>query len=150
MHEPMNPERIPGSCLCGRVQFSFSLPHVRFNYCHCESCRKTTGSAFAANILIPTAQFRWETEESLVSRFTDTVVNPGFRRWFCSQCGGSVPRLNRTDEFMVVPAGLLDSPISVRPERNIYWCERADWLVTVDAVPKYVEGLDSRTSDETL
>ena len=146
----MNSERIQGSCLCGRVHFGFALPHVRFNYCHCLSCRKTTGSAFAANILIPSAQFRWEDGEALVSRFTDSVTNPGFRRWFCSHCGGSVPRLNRTDEFMVVPAGLLDSPLRVHPERNIYWCERADWLISVDAVPKLVEGLDSRTSDDTV
>lgn len=51
---------------------------------------------------------------------------------------------------MVVPAGLLDSPVSIRPERSIYWSERAEWLVTVDAIPKYVEGLDSGLSSETL
>lgn len=51
---------------------------------------------------------------------------------------------------MVVPAGLLDSPLLVRPERSIYWSERADWLTTVDEIPKYVEGLDSKVSDETL
>jgi hypothetical protein len=146
----MSEQQIRGSCLCGDVHFSFSLPHVRFNYCHCESCRKATGSSNVANVLIPTAQFRWEEGETLVSRFTDTVVNPGFRRWFCSRCGGPVPRLNRTDEFMVVPAGLLDSPLAIRPERNIYWKERADWLVAVDEIPKYTEGLDSRVSDEIL
>jgi hypothetical protein len=142
--------RIQGSCLCGSIRFSFSLPHVRFNYCHCGSCRKTTGSSNAANVLIPMAQFRWEEGESLVSRFTDSAVNPGFRRWFCCRCGGPVPRLNRTDEFMVIPAGLLDTPLPICPERSIYWSERAEWLVAVDAIPKYVEGLDGSLSDETL
>jgi hypothetical protein len=142
--------RIQGSCLCGSIRFSFSLPHVRFNYCHCGSCRKTTGSSNAANVLIQLAQFRWEEGESLVSRFTDSDVNPGFRRWFCCRCGGPVPRLNRTDEFMVIPAGLLDAPLLISPERSIYWSERAEWLVAVDAIPKYVEGLDSSLSDETL
>lgn len=146
----MNKDQIQGSCLCGCVRFIFSLPHVRFNYCHCESCRKTTGSSHAANILIPPMQFHWQEGESLIARFTDSAANPGFRRWFCSRCGGPVPRLNRTDEFMVVPAGLLDSPLLVRPERSIYWSERADWLTTVDEIPKYVEGLDSKVSDETL
>lgn len=146
----MTENRIQGSCLCSSVRFSFSLPHVRFNYCHCESCRKTTGSSNAANVLIPTTQFHWEEGESLVSRFTDSVVNPGFRRWFCSRCGGPVPRLNRTDEFMVIQAGLIDSRLSIRPERSIYWSEHAEWLVAVDAIPKYVEGLDSSLSDETL
>lgn len=146
----MNDDKIHGSCLCGGVRFSFSLPHIRFNYCHCESCRKTTGSSHAANILIPSTRFHWQEGESLISRFTDSFANPGFRRWFCSRCGGPVPRLNRTDEFMVVPAGLLDSPVSIRPERSIYWSERADWLVTFDAIPKYVEGVDSGLSRETL
>ena len=146
----MNKDRIQGSCLCGCIRFSFSLPHVQFKYCHCESCRKTTGSSNAANILVPPPQFHWQDGESLISRFTDSVANPGFRRWSCSRCGGPVPRLNRTDEFMVVPAGLLDSKLPIRPERSIFWSERADWLVTVDAIPKYVEGLGSRLSDETL
>lgn len=147
----METRRIHGSCLCGSVQFSFQLPHVRFNYCHCESCRKTTGSAFAANILIPKAQFSWqEQSEALVTRYTDSVVNPGFQRWFCSRCGGPVPRLNRTDEFMVIPAGLLDMQVPLRPERSIYWSDRADWLISVNAIPRFVEGLDSRLSDETL
>ncbi len=146
----MNKDQIQGSCLCGCVRFSFTLPHVRFNYCHCESCRKTTGSSNAANVMIPMAQFRWEEGESLVSRFTDTDVNPGFRRWFCSRCGGPVPRLNRTDEYMVIPAGLLDSQLPIRPERSIYWSERAEWLVAVDVIPKYAESLDSSISDETI
>lgn len=51
---------------------------------------------------------------------------------------------------MVIPAGSLDSPLPIRPERSIYWSERADWLLTVDAIPKYVEGLDSKVSDETV
>jgi len=51
---------------------------------------------------------------------------------------------------MVIPAGVLDSRLSIRPERSIYWSERAEWLVAVDAIPKYVEGLDSSLSDETL
>jgi hypothetical protein len=146
----MNTEKIRGSCLCGGVHFSFSLPHVRFNYCHCESCRKATGASNAANILIPPAQFRWENGEALVSRFTDSFANPGFRRWFCSRCGGPLPKLNRTNEFMVIPAGLLNDPLPIRPERSIYWGERATWLVSVDEIPKYLESLDSTVCDETL
>jgi hypothetical protein len=146
----MKEARLRGSCLCGGVRFNCSPPHVRFNYCHCASCRKATGSSHAANILIPTAQFHWQEGEALVSRFTEARANPGFQRWFCSRCGGPVPRLIGTEAFMVVPAGLVDSPLSIRPERNLYWSERADWLVPVEAIPKHAEGRDSRVSPENL
>ena len=61
-----------------------------------------------------------------------------------------MPKLNRTDEFMVIPAGLLNDTLPIRPERSIYWGERANWLVCVDEIPKYLESLDSTVCDETL
>ena len=51
---------------------------------------------------------------------------------------------------MVIPAGLLNDPLPIRPERSIYWGERATWLVSVDEIPKYLESLDSTVCDETL
>jgi len=43
---------------------------------------------------------------------------------------------------MVVPAGLIETPLPIRPERNIYWSEHADWLVSVDEIPKCSESQD--------
>ena len=40
-------------------------------------------------------------------------------------------------------AGLLDGGPPVRPERNIFWSDRAPWFTEVDALPKFSEGGDS-------
>jgi hypothetical protein len=48
----------------------------------------------------------------------------------------------------VVPAGLLDGDPMVKPERNIYWDDRAPWLINIDAIPKLSEGLDSLAREE--
>ena len=55
----MSSETIAGSCLCGSVQFEIRPPFAAFRYCHCSRCQKASGSAHAANILVPEAQFQW-------------------------------------------------------------------------------------------
>ena len=132
-----------GSCLCGSVRFEVTLTPIRFQYCHCASCRKATSSSHAANLFFALDRFRWVTGESLVERFIDQTANPGYARWFCRKCGSAVPRLNRTKHYYVVPAGLLDADPIVKPERSVYWDDRAPWLVNIDAIPKLSEELDS-------
>jgi len=134
---------VSGSCLCGSVHFEATLPPVRFQYCHCISCRKATSSAHGAMIFFLPENFRWLAGEDLIVRYTDEKANPGYMRWFCRKCGSAVPRLNRTGQFIAVPAGTLDGDPLARPERSIYWDERAPWYVGLDTRPKLAEGLDS-------
>lgn len=42
---------IKGSCLCQRVQYEVTGPPKMRLLCHCDNCRKVTGSTFMANAL---------------------------------------------------------------------------------------------------
>lgn len=42
---------IKGSCLCQRVQYEVTGPPKMTLVCHCDNCRKVTGSTFMANAL---------------------------------------------------------------------------------------------------
>jgi hypothetical protein len=126
-----------GSCLCGAVRFEFTTP-AAFRYCHCSRCRKATGSAHAANLFVPSAQFAWRTGEDRVKRFD----LPGARRfsvWFCSVCGTRVPHRIRERDDYLVPAGIVDSALSVRPQENIFWASKAEWCVGPDALTTHDE-----------
>jgi len=39
---------IKGECLCGAVQFEVASVVGPFELCHCNRCRKSSGSAYAA------------------------------------------------------------------------------------------------------
>jgi hypothetical protein len=93
-------------------------------------------------------KFRWLAGEELVQRYVDEQSNPGYMRWFCRTCGAAVPRLNRTGQYIAVPAGTLDGDPGARPERSIFWDERAPWYVGLDTRPKLAEGLDSAVREE--
>src|ERR1700712_1740705 len=98
----MNDKPISGSCLCGSVTFAVSAPFSAFRYCHCSRCRKASGSAHAANLLVPQAQFEWREGEDKVKRY-DLPNSERFAVWFCGECGTRVPHKIKTREDMLVP-----------------------------------------------
>ena len=62
-----------------------------------------------------------------------------FARWFCSNCGGPLPRYTQGTGFVVIPAGSLDSDPVMRPQARIFWDSRADWSCSDDGIPVYPE-----------
>jgi hypothetical protein len=127
---------LKGSCLCGKVAFEVRGKPLLFLYCHCRSCQKSSGSVHVANLAFPLDSVSWTRGEDLIERFVDKSENPGFTRRFCKNCGSVVPKMSRSNEFWVVPSGLLDSDPGMRPQANIYWSEHAPWCVAVNQIPK--------------
>lgn len=134
----MPSEAISGSCLCGAVKFEVKPPFAAFRYCHCSRCRKASGSAHAANVFVPEAQFQWLAGESLIKHF-DLPGAKRFGVWFCPQCGTRTPRKVKSTENMLIPAGVLDGDPGIRPEKSIFWESKAIWYVSPENIPKFDE-----------
>ena len=125
-----------GSCLCGEVSYEIQPPLRVFQYCHCERCRKFTGSAHASNIFVPPEQFKWLSGEALVGRF-EVEDAKYFATCFCKKCGSSLPWAVKTGVNIVVPAGTLDEDVGIRPQQNIFWESRAPWYVETCDMQKF-------------
>lgn len=128
-----------GSCLCGQVRFFVSGPVIAFQYCHCSRCRKASGSAHAANLLVPFDSLQWTAGEDLVQRW-DMPEAKYFSRCFCRACGSSLPWASRTGKAFIVPAGSLDEDPGCRPAMSIHWGSKAPWYLAVDELPRHDEG----------
>lgn len=128
-----------GSCVCGAVRYEATGPFLAFQYCHCSRCRKASGSAHAANLFVPVAQFKWTAGEDKVRRFD----LPTARYWshcFCDTCGSALPWTSRTGKAVIIPAGTLDEDPGERPNRNIYFASRAAWYTPASDLPVFDEG----------
>jgi hypothetical protein len=123
-----------GSCLCGGVRFEIAGQFERFYLCHCEYCRKDTGSAHAANLFSSTAALRWLAGQEQVRQFD--LPDTRHSRAFCSQCGSALPRVQMNGALLVVPAGSLDSEIPVRPDAHLFMASKAAWDDGLEAVPR--------------
>ena len=132
-------DRHSGSCLCGQVRYEIRGAFERFYLCHCEYCRKDTGSAHAANLFSGNAELNWLSGADKVTRFD----LPGTRhaKCFCNTCGSALPIVQKAPGPVVVPAGSLDSTVGIRPSAHLFWLSRASWdnalqsVPTVDAFP---------------
>ena len=134
----MSDDPLKASCLCGSVKFEITPPLVAFRYCACTRCRKATGAAHAANVVLPQSQLKWTAGESLVKRFD----LPGAKRFavcFCTQCGTRMPHKIAGTENYLVPAGVLDDSPAARPDQLIFWGSRAPWFVETTALAKHPE-----------
>ena len=127
-----------GSCLCGSVRYRFDGPEYVFQYCHCSRCRKFTGSAHAANIIVAPEQFEWTAGAELVGRY-ELPDAKYFATCFCSRCGSSLPWASQNGSAMIIPAGTLDEDPEIRPTQNIFWKDRAGWREPVEELPQYEE-----------
>lgn len=114
-----------GSCLCGAVAFRISGGFDAFFLCHCNRCRKASGSAHGANLFSSQARLTWVSGHEAVRTFQ--VPQTRHRRAFCSICGAAVPNQQLCGSLLVVPAGSLDTPIDLRPDAHIFCASRAEW-----------------------
>ena len=125
-----------GRCLCGQVRYEIKGNLGIFQYCQCSRCRKFTGSAFAANLLVAPEDFRWLKGEQLVGRY-ELGEAKHFATCFCKNCGSSLPWLSQSGKAVVIPAGTLDEDPGIRPSQNVFSASRAEWFEEPHGLPSY-------------
>lgn len=123
-----------GSCLCGAVRFEIDGDFERFFLCHCEYCRKDSGSAHAANLFSTRARLRWLAGEAQVRRYD--LPQTRHSKSFCSHCGSALPQLQMDGALLVVPAGSLTTDVPIRPDAHLFVASRANWDDALEQVAK--------------
>lgn len=125
--------RYSGSCLCGEVRFEIEGEFESFYLCHCEYCRKDTGSAHAANLFSSTAALEWISGEDKVRQFNLPATRHS--KSFCSTCGSALPKMQMNGQLLVVPAGSLNTEVLIRPNAHIFVSSKARWDDALEKVP---------------
>lgn len=134
----MTNHMLTGSCLCGAVQYEISGEVQRFYHCHCQRCRKLTGSGHASNLLVtPEGCLTWLAGEELLKRYKVPEAER-FYNYFCSQCGSPMPRVVPQLGGVIISAGTLNDEPPIPPGGRIFWDSRAQWSCA-DELPVHAE-----------
>lgn len=125
-----------GSCLCGTVSFEVKGEFDSFYLCHCQYCQKDTGSAHAANLFSKSAKLSWLSGSDSVTSFT--LSGTHHKKSFCKFCGSALPSIHELG-LLAIPAGCLDTEVSMSPTAHIFTSCKAVWDKGLDDVPEFVE-----------
>lgn len=121
------PSIVKGRCLCGRIVYEYSGPVGPANYCHCEDCRRCTGSAFNIGVRFNRTEFQ------IVSGSPKGFTKRGesgneLTRHFCSDCGSPIYTSSPTHpEYVYVKAGTLNDPSIVKPSHQNWLSSAVPW-----------------------
>lgn len=131
----MSEMSLKGSCLCGAVHYSVSGEPERFYHCHCQRCRKATGSGHASNLFVK-GTLNWDKGEELV-KFFKLPEAERFGNSFCQNCGSRLPKAVPAMGFVMIPAGSLDNDPDFKPQARIFTGSRAGWSCDSSEIPTF-------------
>ena len=104
-------------------------------HCHCSLCRKASGSAYATNGFVNSADFEIVEGRECVSSFES---RPGKFRHFCANCASPIYSSNTADEFRIrLRLGILDSDILEKPVSHNFVTSKANWEDLDSVLPRY-------------
>lgn len=125
-----------GQCLCGAIKYEIDGEISSFHICYCSRCRHSTGSAHASNIFTQPENITWCSGKDFIQRF-ELDSAKSWAKQFCKVCGSSVPYINRSGTFLVVPAGSLNDDANIKPDDRIFCDDRCVWVEGIQAGPEF-------------
>jgi hypothetical protein len=112
-----------GGCLCGNIRYRATAA-PRVHYCHCDMCRRATGSAFAVLAWVPASYLSWTSGQPAYRR-----SSPIAERGFCRECGSPLAlKYDAQDREIALHAGTLDDPNTFEPRYNYGSGQRLGWV----------------------
>lgn len=126
---------LSGRCLCGGVSFECDAEPLSMKYCHCDTCRKVTGSAFNIGVGVPIESLK---VRGTAQSYTHTnEQGHDVTREFCSTCGS--PLFTRGRNTVWIRAGSLENAEGLKPTAEM-WTELAvPWARIPDDIPRYLQ-----------
>lgn len=135
------PAELPltGACLCGAVRVALSGPPSDVTLCHCTTCQKVNGGAFAVAVGAPRARVRIDDPDGQLRYWRSGETT---RRSFCARCGTAIgfhfDDLGR--DRQTVWRGLFDDPSTLAPTGQIWTDSRPGWVCRLEALPAHPRG----------
>ena len=124
-----------GGCLCGSVRYKVSSDPSFVLNCHCEDCRRSTGSVYGTNVFVDEDKIQITGEVSLYVHTADSG-NEMTKR-FCPNCGtllfgNSSGRQNSVS----IRAGTIDQFDLIKPQMNVFVAKKIESTPINDSLPR--------------
>jgi hypothetical protein len=126
-------EVFTGRCLCGAVTYRCGAPVIAPCFCHCESCRRASGSHVVAWATVVRSSF-----QIVTGAVHSYVSSPPALRQFCKQCGTPITYSNEQwPETIDITIASLNRPDLMQPAEHIWMADALPWDRPQDGLPQF-------------
>jgi hypothetical protein len=130
-------KKIRGGCLCGLIKYEITGKPFRVANCHCDDCRKVTGSAFATNIFFKQEEVNIKCGELKVFEHQSDSGSLMTKR-FCHNCGSQIFAENSKRPGVIsVKVGSIDNADFVKPDVNLYTANSLNFIKIDDSIENF-------------
>ncbi len=127
----MSEQKLTGHCYCGAVTFEIDGGTDWVGHCHCESCRRQSGSVMTTFAGFRPAQVSFT--GAAPARF---ATDDGVTRSFCGRCGSPVAyEVDTRPNEIHLQLGLFDDLEALRPTDHSFLEEKVSWLHADEHLP---------------
>lgn len=132
--------RMQGRCLCGSYRFEVEGPLAEVRLCHCDLCRRASGSAYSANCSVPIERYSVLSGTETIAEYESS---PGAWRAFCSNCGSpAYARVESDPDHIRIRLGSLPRDAAATIAAHVWVGSKAAWEVIEDSLPCYERDAD--------
>jgi len=107
-----------GRCLCRAIEFETNVEPVFVSHCHCESCRRQTGSIVATFV-----GFKSEQVTITKGSVTEHNSSPDVYRGFCGNCGSALYYRQSTWGETHLYIGAYNEPSHFQARNHVFYDE---------------------------
>ncbi len=125
-----------GQCLCGEVKVTISSEPLRMAQCHCDDCKKITGTGHASIAFFNRDEVNINGKTKSFSSLTDSGST--ITRHFCPTCGSRLFGINsKADNMIGVSIGALEDSSWFKPALIIYNKRKSGWDFMDESIPTF-------------
>jgi hypothetical protein len=129
-----------GGCLCGAIRYVVRGDPVRILNCHCDDCRRATGSSFGTYVFV-------DESDLTILRGTpksfehQNGVGVTMTKRFCGNCGTQLfGKGSRAAGMIHVKVGTIDDASFVRPEMDLFVSRKLPFVRLSDETEHFDQG----------
>ncbi|HWJ70585.1 MAG TPA: GFA family protein [Sphingobium sp.] len=117
-----------GGCQCGALRYELRQPPLDIWACHCNQCRKQSGSAFGMSMSVAVDALCFvQGEPALWTRRADAGHLTDCL--FCASCGSRIAhRRQEHGGRMTLKPGTLNDTGWIEPRRHVFTDSALDWI----------------------
>lgn len=130
---PSSAKTLAGRCLCGGIHYAVPDEFVYAMNCHCQDCRRATGSAFKPFAGIARDKLKVTQGAADVTLYGDETSHDAH----CRRCGTLLYSIVRDGTFAHVTMGTLTDDPKIRPMMHIFVGSKAPWYTIADTLPQH-------------